>query len=80
MTVNVLLFASYADAPGTSAMQLDVPDHTLVRDVIAILRRGAGGTQLPASLLVAVNRAYASLGDRIQAGDEIAIIPPVAGG
>lgn len=32
------------------------------------------------SLAVAVNSAYAEDGERLQKGDEIAIIPPVSGG
>jgi molybdopterin converting factor small subunit len=39
----------------------------------------APGAGLPPAL-VAVNQAYAELSQRLIAGDEVAIIPPVAGG
>jgi molybdopterin synthase sulfur carrier subunit len=80
MNVNVLLFASYADALGTSAMQVDVPERASVGEVIAVLRSGVGGDRLPATPLVAVNQSYATLADVIHPGDELAVIPPVAGG
>jgi len=40
----------------------------------------AGGRTLPPSPLLAVNATYASPGAVIRGGDEVAIIPPVAGG
>jgi molybdopterin converting factor small subunit len=51
-----------------------------VADVLAQVKTLAVGHALPPSPLVAVNQRYASPGDRINAGDEVAIIPPVAGG
>ena len=40
----------------------------------------AVGHTLPPAPLVAVNQEYAAPGDIIRAGDEVALIPPVAGG
>jgi molybdopterin converting factor subunit 1 len=78
--IQVLLFASYAEALGTSALVMDVPDGASVGDVVAGLRGRAGGDRLPATPLVAVNQAYAAASERVRHGDEVAIIPPVAGG
>ena len=78
MTVTVLLFASYAEAFGRSSLELDLRPGSTVRDMIDELRSGRG--ILPAQPLVAVNEQYALPDQVIRAGDEVAIIPPVAGG
>ena len=80
MTVTVLLFASYADALGMPSVTLDVPAEATVADVLANLSRREGASRLPPNPLVAVNQRYAGVTTRIQAGDEVALIPPVAGG
>ena len=80
MSVTVLLFASYADALGTSRLSLDVGDGDTVSDVLGRLRERAGAQALPPTPLVAVNEEYASVGQALRAGDTVAIIPPVAGG
>lgn len=80
MSVTVLLFASYADALGTSRMTLDVNDGATVSDVLGRLRDRAGAHALPPTPLVAVNEQYATPAHALRAGDTVAIIPPVAGG
>ena len=80
MSVTVLLFASYADALGTSSLSMALPPGATVGDVLADLRRHPGADRLPASPLVAVNASYATLETAVQPGDEVAVIPPVAGG
>jgi molybdopterin synthase sulfur carrier subunit len=80
MTVTVLLFASYADALGTSAIELDVPSGSTVHDVLGALATMPGGDCLPSRPLVAVNEVYATAGTPLEGNDEVAIIPPVAGG
>ena len=80
MTIRVLLFASYADAFGTPEIPLEVPSGSRVRDVLGSVRSDPKAQRLPPSPLVAVNAEYAEL-DRVLAdGDEVALIPPVAGG
>jgi molybdopterin converting factor subunit 1 len=80
MSVTVLLFASYADALGASQLQVELPDGATVADVLADLRGRAGAGALPPAPLVAVNERFARLGSVVRRGDEVAIIPPVAGG
>jgi molybdopterin converting factor subunit 1 len=80
MTVRVLLFASYADAVGQSELTLELADGAVVGDVVERVREMAGGRALPPSPLLALNAAYASSSTVVQRGDEVAIIPPVAGG
>ena len=80
MTVRVLLFASYADVLGAPALDVDVPDGATVGDVLRSLRGRPGAELLPPTPLVAVNQRYASASTTVQSSDEVAIIPPVAGG
>lgn len=80
MSVTVLLFASYADALGTSSLSVDLPADATVADLLANLRTRPGADRLPPSPLVAVNQRYASASSAVRAGDEVAVIPPVAGG
>ena len=79
MELNVLLFASYAEAVGAPSVAVTVRSGATVEDVLVVVQSMAGGRELPPAL-VAVNQVYARPGDLVNAGDEIAIIPPVAGG
>ena len=80
MTVDVLLFASYADALGASRVAIELPADARVKDVLERVRVLAAGKRVPANPLVAVNKRYASADQAVGPGDEVAIIPPVAGG
>ncbi|MCX5766477.1 MAG: MoaD/ThiS family protein [Gemmatimonadetes bacterium] len=77
---RVLLFASYADALGGPSVDVELAEGATVAEVLAAVRALAPERALPPAPMVAVNHAYAALNDRVYAGDEIAIIPPVAGG
>ena len=80
MQLRVLLFASYADAFGAPSVSVTVPDGATVSELLAHVKELAVGHSLPPAPLIAVNQEYAAPGDVIRAGDEIAMIPPVAGG
>ena len=79
MQLSVLLFASYAEAIGSPTVAVTVPSGATAGDVLAAVRALAAGSDLPPAL-VAVNQEYAMTSDRVSEGDEVAIIPPVAGG
>ena len=80
MTVRVLLFASYADALGASEVRVDLPAGSRVADVLARIKSLAAGKRVPDKPLVAVNQRYAQPDQAVSETDEVAIIPPVAGG
>lgn len=80
MTVTVLLFASYADALGTGSLALELPVGATAGDVITRVQQMPGAARLPKNPLVAVNERYVKRDRVIATGDEVAIIPPVAGG
>lgn len=88
MTHTVLLFASWSDALGPQ-VSVDLPEGARVADLLdalsaRALERGGTGSRGSAQRLpkplVAVNQRYAKPDVVIKAGDELAIIPPVAGG
>ncbi len=80
MTVTVRLFASYAENIGRSLVELSLPAGSTVADALRSIGEMPGAGALPPSPLVAVNYSYASPGTTLANGDEVAIIPPVAGG
>jgi molybdopterin converting factor small subunit len=80
MTVTALLFASYADVLGRESLVLALAPGATVADALAQIRAMPGGDRLPPAPMMAVNLSYANLDQELRAGDEIAVIPPVAGG
>jgi molybdopterin synthase catalytic subunit/molybdopterin converting factor small subunit len=72
--VKVRLFAGLRELAGWG--EREISDVTHVEDVWPALGLGAE----PAGLLYAVNKAYAQRGQRLEEGDEVALIPPVSGG
>lgn len=80
MQIDVLLFASYADAAGAASLRVSVSDDARVADVIHAVRTAAPAVRLPARPLVAVNHRFAGSDVRVTPADEVALIPPVAGG
>ena len=79
-TVTVQLFASYAASFGAPTLQLPLKTGSTVADLLDHLRLLPGASILPDSPRIAVNRKFASADQLVDAGDEIALIPPVAGG
>lgn len=78
--VTVLAFAAYAEALGAPDVRVPWRDGLTVADVVAAVRRMPGGGSIPVAPLVAVNQRYADAAARLRAEDEVALIPPVAGG
>lgn len=70
------------EAAGSDSLELELPDGATVGEALAALRAradvGDQAGRLP--LVLAVNREYAPEGRRLDAGDELALIPPVSGG
>ena len=78
--IRVLLFASYAERLGRDVLDLRVPDGASVGGVLELLRALPGGDQLPPRPLCALNLAHVGPDARVARGDELAILPPLAGG
>lgn len=80
LPVRVLLFGRYRELAGTGEIRLALPAGSRVRDLVEALRSRPALTALPADPAVAVNRRYEGPDRALDAGDEVALIPPVAGG
>jgi len=80
MRVRVRLFASYAEAFGREEIPLELAQGATVADCLAAIRGEPAATRLPPSPVVAVNQRYARSDTVLRDGDELALIPPVAGG
>ena len=77
---TVHVFASYADLLGANKIRISLPDPATVDDVVAAVRDLPGGRSLPRQLKIAVNQEFATPHQSVGPRDEIALIPPVAGG
>jgi molybdopterin converting factor small subunit len=80
VTVRVQLFASYAEWLGQDVLELTLDHPAFVGEIVRRIRLLPGGEKLPAQPLCAVNLRQASPDDPISTGDEIALLPPMAGG
>jgi len=80
LTVRVLLFASYADMLGFDAVELSLEAPATVGDVLDHLRALPGGERLPPKPLCALNLTHVGSDAPLSRGDELAILPPLAGG
>jgi MoaE-MoaD fusion protein len=76
MRVRIRLFAGLRDRAGADELTLELADGAAVSEALQQLRWLTGET----SVVMAVNREYATPDLRLQPGDELALIPPVSGG
>jgi molybdopterin converting factor subunit 1 len=81
MHITVKLFALMREKAGTGTVHLEVPEGATIAHVLAVLRR-----QCPilepylAEVRVSLHMEFVPPETILQAGDELAIIPPVSGG
>jgi molybdopterin converting factor subunit 1 len=81
MRVNLLYFASFRDAAGLSEQVRELPEGTRVRQLWdSVAREVPRLAAFPAMPPAAVNREYVSADTVLCDGDEVAFLPPVAGG
>jgi sulfur-carrier protein len=80
VTVRVLLFASYAELLGSAALDLRLESPATVADALQRLRALPGGDRLPPRPLCALNLSHVHSDARLTSGDELAVLPPLAGG
>lgn len=77
---RVLLFARYAELFGAPEVSVALSVPTTSAVVLDALRQLPGGVSLPASPFLARNGAQAAPGDQVEPSDELALLPPMAGG
>ena len=81
MRVRVLFFGMLKEMAGRAADEIDLRDGASVRDVLAHYE--AKVADLKRSLpfvAIAVNQQYAGPDTKLNANDEVALLPPVSGG
>lgn len=79
--VRVRFFASYAELVGRTEVELAVPLPATVGDVVRRVREEVPGAgRLPERLLAAVNLRHVPFDAPVTEGDEVAFLPPLAGG
>jgi len=81
LEVRVRFFGRYAEALGCELEVVSVSAPATVADVIATLRADrTRNLQLPQAPLVAIDLQHVHANHPIADGDELAILPPMAGG
>jgi molybdopterin converting factor subunit 1 len=82
MEVEVRLFAMLREHAGTDRVTVEVAEGATVAEAVAAVggEHGLGALIAEMPVVMAVNREYAAADDRLSAGDELALIPPVSGG
>lgn len=79
--VRLRLFARYAELVGRDVLDVTVALPATVGDVVRRLREDVpAATQIPARPLAAVNLRHVRLDAPVAPGDEVALLPPLAGG
>ena len=80
-TIHVLFFARYAEFVGRNEAVVSVPLPATVGDVVRRVRDEIpGGKDIPERPLAALNLSHVKLDAAVQDGDEVAFLPPLAGG
>jgi molybdopterin synthase sulfur carrier subunit len=81
ITVEVLVFAKLAELLGRTSLQLTLRAPATVGDVRdAVIASDPALEGLTAALAFAVNRAHTTANAPVDDGDEVALLPPLAGG
>lgn len=79
-TIRVRLFARYAELLGADHIDLPASGATTAGDILSRVRALPGGAGVAESTLIAVNLKQAARDTRVVPGDEVAVLPPLAGG
>ncbi len=80
IAVRCRFFARYAEAFGVEGITLLLPAPATAADAVAAVRARFPAVALPARPLIAVNREHVLLDAPLAADDEVAFLPPLAGG
>jgi len=81
LRVRVLFFASYAELAGRDSVEVAVRAPASAGDVVRQARTLVPGAErIPERPLVALNQTHTKLSAEVADGDELALLPPMAGG
>ena len=80
MGVDVVAFGIAKDIVGGDLIKVQLAENATVADLMAQLKTAYPAFEDLVSVAIAINANYAERDQVIHIGDEIVIIPPVAGG
>ena len=81
MRVSIKIFAQLRDKAGTGDVPLEVNEGATVKHVWqALVAVHPDLAPFETSVSAAVNATYARMHTKVNAGDEVAFLPPVSGG
>lgn len=81
MKLNLKFFSTYRDVVGLREMTLELQKGASLQTLLEILvKHYPGLTAYAETVIMAVNRDFASMDTKLMEGDEIALMPPVGGG
>lgn len=81
ITVHCRFFARYAEVMGLEQHVLRAPRGVTVEEAVARLKQDLpAASRLPDHPMAAVNRAHVPARHVLADGDELALLPPLAGG
>ena len=79
--MRCLFFARYAELLDTESLEIVLPSDATVADAIGRVRASVpGADQLPEQPMVARNQEHVRIDTSLSDGDELAFLPPLAGG
>ena len=79
-TIRVRLFARYAELLGQDDLTLPAKGLNTAGDVLARIRSLPGGREIGEHTLMAINLRQSAPDAPVAPGDEVAFLPPLAGG
>ncbi len=79
--IKVKFFASYSETLGRDEIMVELKDDNSVSALLGIIiREHPKLGELNETMVISVNREYATYDTILKEGDEVAILPPVSGG
>ncbi|MGC8913019.1 MAG: molybdopterin converting factor subunit 1 [Thermoplasmata archaeon] len=80
MKIKVKYFAGLRDITGRETETINVEHGITISGLLSLLYKKYPEMKKTAEIIVAKNRQYVEENERIEDGDEIALLPPVSGG
>lgn len=81
MLIRVRAFAIYRELLGRETLELELPEGATPRDAFTqLFHEREDLARMLRATMFAVNREYVDPASPLSAGDELSLIPPVAGG
>lgn len=80
MQISILAFGITAEIIGNKTVNIELPEGSSVSQLKHTLNETYPDFKLKTTFQVAINHSMASDDQKIESGDEVALIPPVSGG